>query len=144
MLFDWVNEPEARENAFNPEPIAWDEHKEWFEGQLNDSGSKIYIAEAGDQTVGQIRFEREKGVAVVSVSVDSNFRGEGFGSKIIHRGSERYRRQADAEPIIEARIKEDNTASVKAFRKAGYEFHREDQFHGTPAVVYRYSASSQH
>ena len=117
----WRNHPEVRKNFFNTEPVSWQEHKRWFASKIKDSHIKIYIAMLGEDKIGVIRFESESNFAKVSINLNPDFFGRGFGSKIIQLGTEKFLNESiGVKPII-AEIKKDNIASQKAFEKAGYE-----------------------
>lgn len=139
LLFEWINEPVVRENAFNSDSIEWEEHKKWFQDQLENNKIQIYIGEVEGEPVGQVRFEKENSFAVISVTIASKFRGQGYGSKLINKGSRKILQKHDSLKELKARIKKFNKASIKAFQSAGYEFEREDTFKDCSAVVYSYS-----
>jgi RimJ/RimL family protein N-acetyltransferase len=119
LIWRWANDPEVRKNAYNSDPIPWQDHKEWFECKVNSSSSVIYIAEIESKPVGQIRFEIEQSVAAVDVSVSKRMRGEGYGTMIISQGTKKVLEDLKVERI-DAFVKTDNVASRKAFERAGY------------------------
>src|SRR5207253_11507460 len=45
LLWEWANEPAVRAVSFNPEPIPWDQHQQWFAAKLNDRACIFWIAE---------------------------------------------------------------------------------------------------
>jgi RimJ/RimL family protein N-acetyltransferase len=60
-----------------------------------------------------------KNEAVISVSVDRENRGKGFGSTIIRLASQKLCDLTEIN-VIHAYIKQNNEASFRAFMKAGY------------------------
>jgi len=129
LLWRWANDPKVRENAYNSDPIPWEDHKEWFEKKLENDSSKIYVAEVGSDLIGQIRFDLEEAVAVVDVSVAESKRGKGYGIKLIERGTRRFLKESGVERV-DAYVKANNNASRRAFEKAGYAFKEETEKKG--------------
>lgn len=124
MIWQWANDPDVRAVSFAPEPIAYADHVEWFETRLADTDCRMYIAEditadGHPAPVGQVRFERKGQQAVISVSLDRQFRARGHGARIIELACRAYLAATDTQ-IINAYIKADNAASLAAFKKAGF------------------------
>jgi len=119
-LFNWRNHPDIRKNCFNTKPLSWDEHEKWFKKKLTESDTAIYMVCYRDRKIGAVRFE-DKGEAIkVSVMLNPDFLGKGFGSKIIRLGTEKFIKERQPDKPIYAEIKKDNIPSIKAFQKAGY------------------------
>ncbi len=119
-VWRWSNDPKVRERSYNEDPIPWEEHKEWFSRKLSDPSSTLFVGEDEERPVGQVRFDSEDSAAVISVVVDSEKRGEGYGTELITRGTERYMQMTD-DSRVDAFIKKGNEASIRAFEKAGYQ-----------------------
>jgi UDP-2,4-diacetamido-2,4,6-trideoxy-beta-L-altropyranose hydrolase len=142
-LWEWANDPVARSHSFNTDPIPWEEHQVWFHERLNDQDSCIYLAELPDgESVGTIRFQAMADHAVVSVTIDGDFRGLGFGAEVIRRGCLQYRGSHSDLPI-RALIKPDNPASKLAFTKAGFKPDGEIENAGEGAMVMAYQADGR-
>lgn len=138
ILWTWANEPAVREESFSSPPIDWDEHLEWFSAKLRDPGCLFLMAvDKEDNPVGQVRFdvcEQKPGEATISVSVASQCRNQGYGTKIIASASQRLWDETPTR-AIHAYVKADNTASVVAFSKAGYCHELLTRVQGQQAVV---------
>jgi RimJ/RimL family protein N-acetyltransferase len=124
LIWQWANEPEVRAVSFAPEPIVYEDHVKWFETKLNNADCCIYIADdiaanSDLSTVGQIRFDLQEEEALISITLDRKFRGQGRGAQIIELASRTFLASSDAK-IIHAYIKKDNTVSLAAFKKAGF------------------------
>ena len=117
----WRNHPQVRCNFFNTKPVPWQEHKKWFSSKIKSPSTKIYIAKEGGRKIGVIRFELKNRYATVSVNLNPAFFGRGLGSKIIEIGTDKFYNDTKLRNTIRAEIKKNNTASLKAFEKAGYE-----------------------
>ena len=122
LLLKWANDPDVRKMAFNQKPITWEEHSTWFDKKLKDSRCFIYIAYYGVIPIGQIRFdilEDNPKKAETDVSIASFARGEGFGTEIIKLGVKKLFKEGDID-IVCAVVKGENTASLSAFKSAGF------------------------
>jgi UDP-2,4-diacetamido-2,4,6-trideoxy-beta-L-altropyranose hydrolase len=122
LLFRWANDPEARRASFSLRAIPWDEHVRWWEAKLADPTFVSYVAAAGGEPLGTVRFQGEAATAVMSVTVDVAWRGRGYGGALIRAACLAYLGASSTESIL-AFVKEDNVASRQAFLAAGF---RED------------------
>lgn len=120
LLWKWANEQEVRQASFESEVIEWDVHERWFRSRMSDENCLILIAVGEEgQAIGQARFEKNEGDIVISVSVNSKFRGLGYGESVISKASRKALNLLDGE-MIHAYIKIENETSSHAFRGAGY------------------------
>ena len=124
LIWQWANDPEVRAVSFAPEPILYEDHVNWYETRLNDAGCCIYIADdiaenSDIESVGQIRFDLKDKEALISISLDRKFRGQGHGARIIELAARTFLASTDTK-TIHAYIKKNNTASLAAFKKAGF------------------------
>ena len=121
LVWSWANEPHTREMSFSGvESIPLDQHEEWYRGKQQSSACHHWIACLADDTpIGQIRFDIDGAVAVVSVTLVPEHRGRGFGRQIIQLGTQRLMRETPVE-VVEALIRPDNAASLHVFRKCGF------------------------
>ncbi len=63
-LFDWANEPLARQMSFTQRSIPWDEHERWFAARLTDPATRIFLVLGdGDAPVGFVRFQASEDAA---------------------------------------------------------------------------------
>ena len=119
LLWEWVNDPTVREQSFSSGPIPWDEHVAWFAGKRQDKNCHHFIVlNAEGEAVAQVRFDIDE-EAEVGVSVDTRYRGRGYGAKALKLAS-RGLLSSFSITRISAYIKPDNTASIKAFSNSGY------------------------
>jgi RimJ/RimL family protein N-acetyltransferase len=120
-LFLWRSNPDVQKNSFNSKPLLLHEHERWFENRLQDQKTSIYIAVSDNKKIGTIRFEEKSDFIKVSVMLNPEYFGRGFGADLIRLGTEKYADKKNPDKPLIAEIKTDNTASIKAFKKAGYE-----------------------
>ena len=72
--------------------------------------------------MGQVRIQKtDEFNAIISISVDSKFRGLGYGSIILKLSSIDFLK-SQTKILINAFIKEENVASKIIFEKAGFTF----------------------
>jgi len=120
LLFQWVNDPDARRSAFRSDPIEFIEHTRWYGEKLNDANFIQYIAiNQDDEAVGQVRFDLKNDEAEVDVSIAPKFRGRGYGACIIKEGVDNVLKSTKI-TTFHANIKSNNQASIKSFQKANF------------------------
>jgi UDP-2,4-diacetamido-2,4,6-trideoxy-beta-L-altropyranose hydrolase len=121
LLWRWANDSEVRLRSFSSEPIPWNTHIEWFQAKLDSPDSHIYIAiDRQDQPVGSIRFACTVDEATVSITIDPQYRGKGYGKSLINLATSRFHKNSHVR-VINAYIQPDNHASIKVFMNAGFE-----------------------
>jgi len=120
LIWKWANDPDTRAVSFSPEPIIYEQHVKWFENRLDDANCCFFVAEDSHrEAVGQIRFDLKDKEALISISLDRKFRGQGHGARIIELAARTFLASTDTK-TIHAYIKKNNTASLAAFKKAGF------------------------
>lgn len=121
LTYKWANDITVRQNSFNPNPISYKDHCQWFTDYLKSERINIFIFyDEYNIPIGITRFQQKNDFeSVISVSVDSNYRGKGIAKKIIRFSSNYYRAIYDNFKIL-AYIKIENLASIKSFIDAGY------------------------
>jgi UDP-2,4-diacetamido-2,4,6-trideoxy-beta-L-altropyranose hydrolase len=120
LIWKWANDSEARAVSLSSDPIPWETHQKWFAAHSTAPSCLFYVATNGnDNLVGQIRYDLSEDEAIVSVSLAKESRGRGYGASLIVRGSEQCFAESKVNRI-RAYIKPTNTASVRAFDRAGY------------------------
>jgi UDP-2,4-diacetamido-2,4,6-trideoxy-beta-L-altropyranose hydrolase len=143
LLWEWANDADVRTASFSSQPIPWATHVSWFAKKLRENRSRMLIAENEDGTpIGQVRFDaRSHAEAEIAISIAKPWRGQGLAVSLIMQavstpGTEKFSR-------IHAFVKPENTASVKAFKQAGFKQISVDEIHGTPAIHFIYEADMQ-
>jgi RimJ/RimL family protein N-acetyltransferase len=116
--FSWVNDPVVRSGANNSEPIDMATHLEWFDRRLIDVNSYLYVLEAGDLPVGQVRFERQGDEVTIDYSLDVLVRGRGWANQLLNRGIEKL--NINRPILLVASVKPENNASAATFIRLGF------------------------
>ncbi|RYD83627.1 MAG: N-acetyltransferase [Sphingobacteriales bacterium] len=121
ILFDWANDDEVRQASFNTEKITFEDHNNWFHKKINDPKSLICIAQVKNIPAGMIRFDIKPSETSISYLLDKKFRGKSLGSAMLTKGIAFFKSNYNGiYPTITGYIKTSNTASIKAFLKAGF------------------------
>ena len=116
--FDWVNDPQVRENSLDSADIEWAGHQNWFTEKINSESTEMYVLEASGLPVGQIRFELADGTAEIDYSLDELVRGRGWAATAVDLSVKCFRNR-NAIPL-KAVVKNGNTRSRSTFFKLGF------------------------
>lgn len=123
ILFEWANDAQTRANAFNTGKIEYDEHIRWFRSKLEGENSYIFICENCGQKIGQIRLDITDNEALISYSIAREYRGMGFGKKIL-KSVEHYAKEiagAKGRSVdLVGLVKFENLPSQRCFESLGY------------------------
>jgi UDP-2,4-diacetamido-2,4,6-trideoxy-beta-L-altropyranose hydrolase len=119
VLFEWKNERAARKYSILQGKLEFSSHESWFLDKLKHESCRLFILETQNEIpLGQIRFEN-KGIGwELSYSIDSKYRNNGFGKKIIQMGLEFL--SLPVPYIVYARVTKDNKISNKIFNALGF------------------------
>ncbi len=135
-LHAWANDPQTRQASFQPASIPWETHIAWLERRLADSNCAFFIAEAHSQPVGTIRFERDsENCGEISLSIAPEARGGGLAAKLIALGIHTVLDEGFCQ-IARGWVKAENTASLRAFRRAGCTEGRHEPHLGVESVEF--------
>jgi RimJ/RimL family protein N-acetyltransferase len=138
LYFDWANDQQVRSQSFNSTPIDLHIHTEWFKNRIKDKNSHLFIFEnRHNEPIGQVRIEQEPDSkkAVIGVSIDKQYRGQGLAHKILREGLVQFL-STHKDVLIEAYIKQDNQSSIKSFVKAGFIFEKELIYQGIKSLLF--------
>jgi len=141
LLLEWTNEPETRSNSFHTNQISLNEHTAWFNKTLQNPNAIYFICQVNKIAAGLVRFDKNENFTTVGINISSVFRGKGLSSIFLKECSKLY--FLNNSLIINAFIKPQNVASIKAFQKAGYRFIEETQINNAKAMVYKLEKNEQ-
>jgi RimJ/RimL family protein N-acetyltransferase len=121
LLWQWANDLVVRANSFCSDAIAWDTHQAWFEQKLQDPGALILILQLEEEPIGQIRFDHSSdGRLQIDLSLAEQYRGKGFGKKLLQMGLLEAKQRWPQESTVHSRVLAENTASYKLFERCGF------------------------
>ncbi len=125
LYFDWANDSDTRNNSFDSQTIDYQTHTNWFLRKIVDKNTLLLVFENEEQTpVGQVRIEQKTNENIIGISIDKNFRGLGLAVPMLENSCKIFFEEFD-EKVIHAYIKKSNLASVKSFKKAGFQEEKE-------------------
>ena len=121
LLFEWAKEPLVRKNSFSSETICYEEHKTWFERLLQNKNCRQYIYIYDGKETGQVRLTADGENVEIGYSICAEMRGQGHGRKLLELVCRQVQQDFPEVQKIIGKVKPENTASQKAFVKAGFE-----------------------
>ena len=120
LLYEWANEEYCRRNSFCQNKILLEEHIQWFQQQLENNDTYMYIYEFENIEIGQIRVNCKGKEATISYSIDHEYRLMGH-AKVMLGLLEKELRKKNIDVELIGLVKENNIASQKVFEQLGYE-----------------------
>jgi RimJ/RimL family protein N-acetyltransferase len=119
-IFNWRNHPITRQMMLNPASIELKDHCKWFESILDDSSRDLLIGMIHDVAIGVLRFDCHDRFAKISVYLDPDRHGEGFGGSLIRAGTKWLMAHRLNIVSVKAEILVSNEVSRRAFMGSGY------------------------
>ena len=139
LYFEWANDPAVRQNSINKEPIALEDHIEWFTRSIGNEETQFLIFDEGGKNIGQLRIDldKERDKAIINFSIDAGQRGKGYGTKMLLIAYKFYL-TLNLKKIFMGYVQAENKASSKAFEKAGFQLQSDSKIiQGEPYLVYK-------
>jgi UDP-2,4-diacetamido-2,4,6-trideoxy-beta-L-altropyranose hydrolase len=132
-----ANDPGVRANAFSPDPISLESHLAWYGRRLASAGTAIWVIELAGVVAAQVRYDRQQDgeTAEIGYAVSSAFRGMGLGTRILEL-TWKLACQVLGVGEVHGVVIEGNTASVRAFEKAGFRSAGRTEVQGRPCVAF--------
>ncbi|MCS6802856.1 MAG: UDP-2,4-diacetamido-2,4,6-trideoxy-beta-L-altropyranose hydrolase [Chloroflexota bacterium] len=124
--------PAVRRWSFTSGAIALEEHRRWFAAKLADPACLLFVAEENGEPVGVLRYDLAGDEATVSIAIDPQRQGRGYGTAVLQAGSALLGGRAVR---VRALIKPDNVASIRVFTSAGYRPAGETMVNGERVLV---------
>jgi RimJ/RimL family protein N-acetyltransferase len=128
LTYSWASSEEVRRYSFNPRPIPFEDHRNWFFKQLPNQDVALYILYTRNQAAGSVRFNfSANGDAMISYLIDPSFSGQGLGTKLLKLGEQKIISEFPSIRRIFGEVMPENHPSLRIFRKLGYhEEHLDD------------------
>ena len=125
-IFKWRNDPWIVALSMSKKAVTRVEHERWFILILDREQHLMYILVHQDgPEMGTLRFDREGPVqALVTIYLLQPFTGKGYGVAALIEGSAAAFAAWPDLQFIDALIRPENSPSINAFGKAGYQIVR--------------------
>lgn len=137
-LFRWRNDAQTREMSFSQELLTMAEHEAWFRRSLANEDRVIVIGIEEGRKVGMVRYDRQEQKALVSINLNPDFRGRRLSHRLLS-ASEALIPADWGIDILDAEVRKENIASMKAFENAGYLHAGEVEVGASISALYRKS-----
>lgn len=119
-IWEWRNDPGTRAASFQTESIPFERHREWYESRFGSPETRfLIILHPEGAEIGYVRFQVKETEAEVSVALDAQQRGKGYGSAAVRIASDLLLSEGEITRVV-ALIKHSNPASRQAFERAGF------------------------
>lgn len=123
VLIAWRNNPSVRKFSLNSEVIQNDEHLDWLTARLERVESEpFFLFVVAHEAIGASRLDlkfESVDEYEISILVDPNQHGKGFGTKILDMTCGFFFRLNPDKTLV-AIVHQDNIASQKLFTNAGF------------------------
>lgn len=113
------NDSFVRQQSFSSEKISPATHKEWFAKKIDSKDCLFYVVEKNGQMAGQLRFDINSKIALISISLCPKYRGQGLAHEIIDLGITLASHEQELQ-AVHAYIKNNNATSIKVFERLGF------------------------
>jgi UDP-2,4-diacetamido-2,4,6-trideoxy-beta-L-altropyranose hydrolase len=122
LLLAWANDPTTRRNAFSPEPITAETHRNWLRARLSNLEScHLYLVETEESVpVGQVRFDRADETWRVDYALAPQFRGRGLGRPLLETALLKLR-EDEPGALVLGQVKGNNQSSRQVFESLGFD-----------------------
>lgn len=121
IIFGWRNDPFILVRGSSQRPVNWNEHVGWFMASLADHEHRLLLViEYFGVPVGLVRFDKTGAeTATISVYLTERYTSRGFGVMAISKGCAAARDILGVTHVL-ACIRDDNSAAITAFTRAGF------------------------
>lgn len=119
-IFHLRNHPLVRINSFSTDELTFVDHQFWFYQSLKNIDRQILVAKnLYNKLIGVVRFDFFQHYAEVSIYIDPEEHGKGYGFKVLNKALQWISKNSRCQYVI-AKVKPENIASHKLFLKAGF------------------------
>lgn len=121
FLFILRNDKTVRENSFQTEVIAYEQHLNWYKNKMQDEKTQIYILQINKQNIGQVRVDEENSDLEISYAICQKYRGKGYAKWMLGTLEKELRKvQNNIGKCLVGDVKKENISSQKVFLSLGY------------------------
>jgi UDP-2,4-diacetamido-2,4,6-trideoxy-beta-L-altropyranose hydrolase len=133
LYFRWANDEMVRQNSYETGKISYEDHVAWFKRKLISPDCFFYLFMMDNDPAGQVRIENKEKETVIGISLDEKFRGKGLASEMLEMACSDFFVKFPNK-TVNAYIKQENTASLATFKKAGFAKEEKVQVNGASSI----------
>jgi len=119
-VFHWRNHIKTRKFSFHSDPISLEEHHNWFFEKLMSTQCILLIGFIENDPIGVLRYDIEESTAAVSVYLNPDKHGFGYGAMLLRKGEDWVRLHHPNIKELTAEVLTENFASMNVFNETGY------------------------
>lgn len=138
LLHSWLNNPLERGMGLNPGKVSAETLKGWLYVFTSNKDVLSLVAEllVGDRwmEIAQVCIHTD---GEISISVYEEYRGKRLATPVISASLDFAKYNSSINKVF-AKIRYDNTPSIRAFKRAGFRFKGETTVNNYPCVEYVY------
>ena len=121
FLFILRNDKTVRENSFQTNVIAYEQHLNWYKNKMQDEKTQIYILQINKQNIGQVRVDEENSDLEISYAICQEYRGKGYAKWMLGTLEKELRKvENNIGKCLVGDVKKDNISSQTVFLSLGY------------------------
>lgn len=110
----------------NAREIDYAVHEKWFGKYLKNYRKNFFVLEINSKILGYIRYDDCGKRSEISIAIDSNSQSRGLGSMLLRGSLKKLPENIFRKPII-AKVKKNNEASQRLFKKNNFKIYKEDK-----------------
>ncbi|MDA9006834.1 GNAT family N-acetyltransferase [Litoricola sp.] len=121
-VFLWKNDPTSIQQSLNRESITWADHSDWFQQILRSANVCFLMCRSDllDCKIGVVRFDIDASIAVLSINLDPQMRGLGFGYECLSNAIDFLAKNFKSVDVVQAKVRVENKISDRIFKKIGF------------------------
>ena len=119
LILSWRNDASTVATTLSRRSVKIDEHGPWFASKLDDPLCEMFIILGAEGPVGMVRVDYDENEGLISIVIGPEHRGKGIATAALRLVRTQLASYADR-PALGAEILASNTASLRAFRSAGF------------------------
>lgn len=136
-IYNLLHREFVKKYSPNSEKEELEKHKKWYEFWLKSPYYIIYvIKDLKGKVIGQIRYEIDGEISIISIYLDKENRGKGLGKIFVERSIKELKSEKTEVKLIVAYILEENDISKKMFLNFGFLFSEKKNYNGIEHLIY--------
>lgn len=126
LLLSWANEQYKEGLKINTKKkITLEEHRKWFHTTNNNEFNFFYMIHYKKNKVGQIRLEKKRNLFEIDIFIDKSYRRNNIAAFALKFAISNV--NVSYPKCFLARVKSTNIASIKFFKKLGFECRKDNK-----------------